>query len=589
MGTACSTDNNNKKPKPQLDKKKTQLPIDKKSLKDLDPMMLSELGIEQKKGIQESQEKQEKPEKPAQNKINLKDKFFLQFDNPLVRTHSKDNKKLDELYQTLNLISTEEKVNNYKVKHTKIGLLRNMLKCEKDSIVLNKVIKEANVQKGLDHPSILKIFEIFDGPEYVVIGEINDGRKLFDEINDIGPFQEKIAANLIYQLLNVVNYLHKNKRLIHTRINPGTIVVNTYDDDNEYYDIKLINYHDCISIDMPKVDTNTNKLFEKYKVNFLDDSQNNNLINQDIFNYFGESFIDRFFVAPETIKEDNFDEQSDIYSVGIIAYYIITGKIPYISYCNSDPRDYIMNNKTSNEFNDPLFENISSQGKNLIKSMINKNPKYRITAEKALKSNWFITLETKKTLKVPNNEYKNILHNIETYKRTNRLQEMALSFLVHNIPDIDDIRNINKVYSNFNSTFDGKMPLKQLQEGFENYLNSKSLEKSEFDKKMKGIFDLLDTNKNEFIDYEEFCRGGIDKQLFTDKDVLQFAFDFIDKDGSGTINFQELRVILSKDDNLKEVEQIIEEFEMGDGNINALNFEKFEEMMNNYLNKNEEN
>ena len=92
-----------------------------------------------------------------------------------------------------------------------------------------------------------------------------------------------------------------------------------------------------------------------------------------------------------------------------------------------------------------------------------------------------------------------------------------------------------------------------------------------------------------FIDYEEFCRGGIDKQLFTDKDVLQFAFDFIDKDGSGTINFQELRVILSKDDNMKEVEQIIEEFEMGEGNINALNFEKFEEMMNNYLNKIEEN
>ena len=51
------------------------------------------------------------------------------------------------------------------------------------------------------------------------------------------------------------------------------------------------------------------------------------------------------------------------------------------------------------------------------------------------------------------------------------------------------------------------MPLKQLQEGFENYLNSKSLEKSEFDKKMKGIFDLLDTNKNDFNYYEEFFRG----------------------------------------------------------------------------------
>ena len=143
-------------------------------------------------------------------------------------------------------INKRKKVSNYKVKNIKIGLLRNMLKCERDSSVLYKVIHEANIQKGLDHPSILKIFEIFDGPEYVVISEINDGKKLFDEINDFGPFQEKVAANLIYQLLRVVNYLHKNKRLIHSRINPGTIVVNTYDDDNEFYDIKLINYHDVI-------------------------------------------------------------------------------------------------------------------------------------------------------------------------------------------------------------------------------------------------------------------------------------------------------------------------------------------------------
>ena len=415
-----------------------------------------------------------------------------------------------------------------------------MLKCELTSPVIKKVQLEAKIQQGLDHPSILKIFEIFEGPEYVVISEINDGKKLFDEINDFGPFQEKVAANLIYQLLRVVNYLHKNKRIIHGRINPGTIVVNTYDDDNEFYDIKLINYHDVILLDSKQEKPTTQELFEKYKIDYLAiNTQNNNLNNQDAFNYFGDSYIDRFFVAPETINDNNYDELIDIYSVGIVAYFIITGKIPYMIYANSEPRDYILNNKKSNEFEDPLFENISPQGKSLIKSMISKNPRYRITAEKALKSNWFITLETKKTLKIPNNEYKNILHNIETFKKSNRLQEMALSFLIHNIPDIEDIRNINKVYSNFNSTFDGKMPLKQLQEGFENYLNSKSLEKNEFDKKMKNIFELLDTNKNGFIDYEEFCKGGVNKNLFTEKDVLKFAFDYIDKDGSGSINFQE--------------------------------------------------
>ena len=562
-----------------INKKKTQTNINGNKNNNEDTKSLSKAS-DTKKEIEKK--------KKVNTIINLKDPFFQNFDNPLVRTHGKENKetkKLDDLYQTLNLISTEEKVSNYKVKNIKIGLLRNMLKCERDSSVLYKVIREANIQKGLDHPSILKIFEIFDGPEYAVISEINDGKKLFDEINDFGPFQEKVAANLIYQLLRVVNYLHKNKRLIHSRINPGTIVVNTYDDDNEFYDIKLINYHDVISFDT-KPKPNTKEIFDNYKIDILAPiEQNKNLNNQDVFNYFGDSYIDRFFVAPETINGENYDELVDIYSIGIVAYFIITGKIPYMIYANSEPRDYILNNKKSNEFKDPLFENISPQGKSLIKSMIAKNPRYRITAEKALRHNWFITLETKKTLKVPNNEYKNILHNIETFKKPNRLQEMALSFLIHNIPDIEDIRNINKVYSNFNTTFDGKMPLKQLQEGFENYLNSKSLEKNEFDKKMKIIFELLDTNKNEFIDYEEFCKGGVNKNLFTERDVLKFAFDFIDKDGSGTINFQELKVILSRDDNNKEIEQIIEEMELGDGENNVLTFEKFEESMNNYLNK----
>ena len=533
-----------------------------------------------------NEQKRENEKKKKEYQIDLRDPILSNFENALVRTYSKENKKVDELYQTLNLISTEEKTSNYKVKNIKIGLLRNMLKCELTSPVIKKVQLEAKIQQGLDHPSILKIFEIFEGPEYVVISEINDGKKLFDEINDFGPFQEKVAANLIYQLLRVVNYLHKNKRIIHGRINPGTIVVNTYDDDNEFYDIKLINYHDVILLDSKQEKPTTQELFEKYKIDYLAiNTQNNNLNNQDAFNYFGDSYIDRFFVAPETINDNNYDELIDIYSVGIVAYFIITGKIPYMIYANSEPRDYILNNKKSNEFEDPLFENISPQGKSLIKSMISKNPRYRITAEKALKSNWFITLETKKTLKIPNNEYKNILHNIETFKKSNRLQEMALSFLIHNIPDIEDIRNINKVYSNFNSTFDGKMPLKQLQEGFENYLNSKSLEKNEFDKKMKNIFELLDTNKNGFIDYEEFCKGGVNKNLFTEKDVLKFAFDYIDKDGSGSINFQELKLILSNDDTNKEIEQIIEEMELGEGENNVLTFENIETSMNNYLNK----
>ena len=112
MGAVCSNDN--KKNQKPIDKKKTQAPnmFEKISLKEDEAKSNSKLSSEQKN-------EQKIPDKPTRNKINLKDSFYSQFENPLVRTHNKDNKKIEDIYQTLNLISTEEKVNNYKVKHNK--------------------------------------------------------------------------------------------------------------------------------------------------------------------------------------------------------------------------------------------------------------------------------------------------------------------------------------------------------------------------------------------------------------------------------------------------------------------------------------
>ena len=602
MGVACQYCNRLKVRKQSKSKRRKSIKIPNKIMQDNDlPQDQTQLDEDESKSNSEqnSNSKNDKlKKKTTLQKNKEEDKYWLskRFENPLVRTKTCE---VENYYKTLNLISNEDIISSYKVKQIQIGLLRNMIKCEKKENYndkIRKVIKEANIQKSFDHPGILKIFEIYDTPKcYYIISEINDGRKLFDEINDIGPFPEKVAANLLYQLLNVVNYLHQNKGIIHTRINPGTIIVNTYDDENEYYDIKLINYHDCILIDNKDQKTpSTVPLFEKFEVDLIDvdyEQKKGNLNDITVFDYFGISSIDRFFVAPETIidnkdKDERYDEQCDIYSVGVIAYYIITGKIPYCG-CTDDPKKEILGSKKLNEFNDPLFENISYQGKNLIRSMLNKNPKNRITAEKALKSNWFISLETKKTLRVPNVDYRNILINIENYKRPHKLYEIALSFLVHNIPDIDEIRNINKVYFNFNSTFDGKMSFSQIKEGFENYLNTRTSEgKSNFEAKIQDIFNLLDKNKNNYIDYEEFARGGIDKKLFREDEVLKFAFNYMDENLSGSINPYELKELLSSNQEDFERELIDIRNDIPNKNENdsiTLDFELFKVIMLKHL------
>ena len=58
--------------------------------------------------------------------------------------------------------------------------------------------EEINVLKKLDHPNILKLYEIYeDSKRFYLITELCKGGELFDEIIETGKFTEKAAANTI--------------------------------------------------------------------------------------------------------------------------------------------------------------------------------------------------------------------------------------------------------------------------------------------------------------------------------------------------------------------------------------------------------
>jgi len=463
----------------------------------------------------------------------------------------------EDYYKCLNLVLSTDSLSLWKAKSLKIGLLRSLLRIEKNTPQEEFYKREINILKKLDHPYILKIFETYENQKtFDTICEFNDGRKINDEINDIGPFSEKIAANVIFQLLGVVNYLHNTKGIIHTRINPLTVTVNTYDDDNEYYDIKLNNFGNYLLKNLPPWKTKPNTL---------------NLFTEE------NDTIEKFFVAPETIKGNNYDESCDIYSIGILGYYMISGKIPYFN-CKSPLRSILSKNLP--DFKIPSFEHISEDGIKLLKGLINNNPKKRISINNALKSKWFINLDTRKTFKISKSHYKKIITNVKKYNPSNKLQEISIAYLVHNIPDIDDVRDINKVFFSFNLTCDGKMSKEQMKEGFDTHLITKENDKKKFKKIIDDMFNMIDYNIDGFIEYEEFVRAGIDKKLFCEKEVLKFCFDFIDKDGSGKVSLSELKPFLSND-NRKFEEEIIKIKNDGNFNDNGgfLTFDVFEKMM----------
>lgn len=97
---------------------------------------------------------------------------------------------------------------------------------------------EMEIMKKLDHPNILRIFEVFqDQKRYYLITELCTGGELFDEISKRSIFSEKDAAIVIEQILEAISYCH-SKKIVHRDLKPENILIDSTNNNN----IKVIDF-----------------------------------------------------------------------------------------------------------------------------------------------------------------------------------------------------------------------------------------------------------------------------------------------------------------------------------------------------------
>ena len=177
--------------------------------------------------------------------------------------------------------------------------------------------------------------------------------------------------------------------------------------------------------------------------------------------------------------------------------------------------------------------------------------------------------------------WKKCLNNLKQYKRESVIQETALAYLVHNFPQMKDVVNACKLFSQIDVNGDGKVTQKELLKGLKTKIKSPTLEKD-----VAAIYKNLDMDNNGFIEYEEFVRAAVSKEGFMNDNVLRFAFRYFDKDGSGEITFDEIEDVFKKSipnkNNIHStLHQIIKEVDInGDG---VITFDEFSQVMKKML------
>ena len=105
------------------------------------------------------------------------------------------------------------------------------------------------------------------------------------------------------------------------------------------------------------------------------------------------------------------------------------------------------------------------------------------------------------------------------------------------------------------------------------------MEKSE----AENIFYNVDTNKNNYIEQEEFIKAAVDKKIFLEEKMIKLAFNFFDVSNDGLITFEDIIELFrdstdsEKDKEAKEeFEKIIKSFDTNnEGKINLEDFSNF--------------
>ena len=410
-----------------------------------------------------------------------------------------------------------------------------------------EIENEINVLRAMDHPNVLKIFEFYSNKEsYSIIMEYCSGGELFNEITENGPFDERYAAYVMYQIFSAINYCH-SMNIIHRDLNPENILI-VDRNRNGYPRVKICDFGTSLMVEKGGV--------QKKLV--------------------GSSY----YIAPEVLKK-HYNEKCDIWSCGVILYILLSGKPPFAG----DDDNEIMANVTTGQYDLHCapFNRISKSAKDLIKKLLIMDKDKRISAHEALNHAWFKEKKAKDLYNQIKDEniIKKLLTNLKNYKRESVIQETALAYLVHNFPQMKDVVNACKLFSQIDDNGDGKVTQKELLKGLKTKIKSPTLEKD-----VAAIYKNLDMDNNGFIEYEEFVRAAVSKEKFLNDNILRFAFRYFDKDGSGEITFDEIEDVFKKSipdknnahDTLK---QIIKEVDMnGDG---IIQFEEFAHVMKKML------
>lgn len=295
------------------------------------------------------------------------------------------------------------------------------------------IIEEVNILRDLDHPNIIKYYETYEDDHYLhIVMEYLAGEDLFKVITNkqYNNYTERDTADIIRNIFKALAFIH-NKQIIHRDIKPENVLFSIPGD---FQTLKLIDFG------LATHTLNTN----------------------------GRSVGSPYYMAPEII-DGSYSYKTDIWSVGVILYVLVTGKYPFTGRNQNE----VFRNIKSQSYNVRLLNNsqCSREAKDLISKLLIKDQKTRLSLEDALDHPWFKkfseeTIYRSSSTSVSPLFGNEIIESIKQFSSNNSFHKEVLFYLAKISKD-EEIAKLKQTFLNLDKDNTGTLTYDEILEAFE--------------------------------------------------------------------------------------------------------------------------
>lgn len=368
------------------------------------------------------------------------------------------------------------------------------------AIDVEDVRREVEIMKHLpEHPNIVTLKDTYEDENAVhIVMELCEGGELFDRIVARGHYTERAAAAVMKTIVEVVQMCHRHG-VMHRDLKPENFL---FANKKETAALKAIDFG--LSV-----------FFQPGEV-------------------FTEIVGSPYYMAPEVLKR-SYGPEVDVWSAGVILYILLCGVPPFWAETEQGVAQAII--RSVIDFKRDPWPKVSDNAKDLVKKMLDPDPKRRLSAQEVLAHPWL-----QKAKNAPNVALGEVVKSrLKQFSVMNKLKKRALRVVAEHL-SVEEVAGIKEAFEMMDTSKRGKINLEELRVGLQ------KLGQQINDADLQILMDAADVDGDGALNYGEFVAVSVHLRRMANDEHLHKAFAFFDQNKSGFIEIEELRQALSDED-----------------------------------------